>query len=359
MAAIGAGEEAAGLAGSLDGGVDGTGRSGGHRQADAAHVLLGQALLQAGPGAAPVQALVDAGPGPAIHHAPDVAAPLVGGGVEHLRVTGLEHHVRHPGVGVHGQDGLPGPAAVGGLVEATVTALLPEGALGRHIDHGAVPGIHQDLGDVFAGPQAQVLPGLAGVQAAVDPVSVAHGALGVVLPAAHPDDVGVPGIHGHTADGVGALLVEDGVPGGATVHGLPEAPAGHAHVPGVVLARVHGDVPHPARGNGGPQGAERQGGQGRGLGGACLRGLGSARLRGLGSANRLGLGKARRPEGQGQGQDREGTERGHGSSSGGQALHGASSQLVVKGHRATDKRIKDHRQDAKTPRKTTDNDWCL
>ena len=275
-------------------------RPGRHGQADAAQVFLGQAFLQPGPGLATVRALVDAAAGAAVHHAPHVAAALVGGGIDHIRMAGIQHHVRDAGVGIDGKHGLPGLAAVGGLVEPPVATLLPERALGGHVDHLAVPGIHQDLGNVLAGLQPQVLPVLAAIQAAVDAVAVGHGALAVVLAGAHPHHVGVPGIDGDAANGEGGLLVEDRLPGGACVDGLPEATRGRRHEPGVRPLRIHGDVPHPARGDGGADAAQGQRGQGRALGQGLVL-----------VAGRRGDQGSHRQE---QGQERERAEPGHGAS---------------------------------------------
>src|SRR5207253_7121363 len=112
------------------------------------------------------------------------------------------------------EDLLPELAAVGGLVEAAVATGRPERALRGDVDDIAVARIDDDLADVLGFGEADVLPRLAAVVGAVDAVAIADATLAVVLAAADPDGLGVFGVEGDGADGVGALAVEEGVPGG-------------------------------------------------------------------------------------------------------------------------------------------------
>ena len=69
----------------------------------------------------------------------------------------------------------------------------------------------------------------------------------------------------HAARGVGALAVEDGLPGGAGVHRLPHSARRHRHVVDVALLRVHRDVADAAgldRGTDVPEGEPLEGGRG-------------------------------------------------------------------------------------------------
>src|SRR5262249_53482527 len=118
---------------------------------------------------------------------------------------------------------LPGLAAVGGFVQPAVAAGVPERALGGDVDHVGVARVDDDAADVLRVLQADVAPGLAAVVGAVDAVAVGDAALAVVLRGADPDDVGVLRVEGDGADGVRALVIEDGDPGGAGVAGLPDA----------------------------------------------------------------------------------------------------------------------------------------
>src|SRR6185295_12882056 len=183
-AGVGRAEEAAGLADGLDDGVDGVRLRRREGEADAPHVLLGQAGGELLPGGAAVGGPVDAALGAAVDQGPDVAAPLVGGGVEHVGVARVHHHVGDAGVLADRQHLLPGLAAVGGLVEAAVAARRPQRALGRHVDGVRVAGIDEDLADVLGTLEPDVLPTLAAVDRLVDAVAVGDAALAVVLAAA-------------------------------------------------------------------------------------------------------------------------------------------------------------------------------
>src|SRR5262249_61560617 len=103
------------------------------------------------------------------------------------------------------------------------------------------------LGDVLRGGQAQVLPGPAAVGALVHPVPETDAALRLVLAGPQPDDVRVVGVERDAAEGVGAVVVEDGLPALAGVGRFPQAAGGDGDVPHLAVARVHGDVADTAR----------------------------------------------------------------------------------------------------------------
>jgi hypothetical protein len=140
------------------------------------------------------------------------------------------------------EDLLPGAPAVGGLEDAAVPALRPQRSLGRHPDHVGVLGVDDDPRDVLGVLQAHVLPVGPAVPASVDPVSPADVASAHVLAGADPDHVRVGRIDGDAADRVNALLVEEGSPGGARVHRLPDPSRAHRHVPDRAVLGMDGDV---------------------------------------------------------------------------------------------------------------------
>ena len=119
--------------------------------------------------------------------------------------------------------GGPGLAAVGGLVQAALAAALPERARGRDVHDVGIARVHHDARDVLGELEAHVAEGASAVFALIDAVAVGDAALVVVLAGADPDDGGVLGVDGDPADGVGAVVVEDGRPGGAVVGGRPDA----------------------------------------------------------------------------------------------------------------------------------------
>src|SRR5262249_35931053 len=171
-----------------------------------------------------------------------------------------------------GEPFLPGAGAVNGLVEAAVAAGRPQRALGGDVDDVGVARVDDDLGDVLGLLEADVLPALATVVGAVQPVAVADAALAVVLAGADPDDLGAFRVEGEGADGVGALVVEDGGPGGAGVDGLPDAAGGGGGEVAAAVGGVDGEGGDAPGGEGRPEGAQPQpgeGGRARGLGGGA------------------------------------------------------------------------------------------
>ncbi len=110
----------------FDGGVHGVGVDRRDRQPDLAHVFpgirIGQAGLQTSPAAAAVGGFVDARAGPAVHQCRHGAQALVGGGVHHVGVAGVDVHLGHAGVFIVTQQLGPVPAAVLAEEQATFTA---------------------------------------------------------------------------------------------------------------------------------------------------------------------------------------------------------------------------------------------
>src|SRR5919106_4809094 len=213
--------EAALLLAGFDRGVDQGGVGGRDGEPDPSHVPARQAGLQPAPGLAVVAGLPEPRAGSPAEKPPDVAPALVGRGIDHLRVGGIEFEVGDAGVLVDLERRGPGGAAIGGAVDAALPARRPKRPLGGHENTIAVARVHQDAADVLRPGEAHPLPGAAGVAAAVDPVSPADMAPTDVLAGADPDDVGVGGVESDLADRIGRLVFENGRPGGARVGGLP------------------------------------------------------------------------------------------------------------------------------------------
>jgi hypothetical protein len=73
---------------------------------------------------------------------PDLAPPLVGGGIEGVRIAGIDLEIGGAGVGPEVEDASPGGAAVLGLEDAALASARPERPLGGDPDDGRVIGMH-------------------------------------------------------------------------------------------------------------------------------------------------------------------------------------------------------------------------
>src|SRR5215207_8403945 len=117
----------------------------------------------------------------------DVAAPLVGGRVEHVRIARVHGDLVDARVFADREHGVPCLPAVGCLVETAVAAGRPERPLRGDVDHVRVARIDQDTADVLGALEPHVLPRLAAVVRSVDAVAVGDAALAVELARADPD----------------------------------------------------------------------------------------------------------------------------------------------------------------------------
>ncbi len=271
--AVRAAVEAAAVLLGFDDGVEEVRDDGRDGQADAAEVAAGQARDHLLPGLPGVRGLVDGRAGPAADLGEDVAAALMGRGVEDVGIARVEVDLADAGVLVDGEHGRPGLAAVGRLVEAAVAARAPQRAVGRDVDGVRRPRVDGDHADVLGGLEAHVLPGGAAVHGLVDAVAVADAALVVVLAGPDPDDVRVRGIEDDATDGVGALGVEDRSEGRPGVRRLPDAARGGGDEERGLVTRIDGEVRDAARGQGRADRPELEGAEGEvGVGIGVLRG---------------------------------------------------------------------------------------
>jgi hypothetical protein len=222
------------------------------------HLLLGQAALEPGPVLAAVGGLVDAALVATGDDGGKVALALVRHGVQHVGIPRI--HVQLPTTRVIAgtQHVVPGLAAVGGLVDPAIATGLTVRTVGSDPHGVRILGVDHDLTDLLAFLETSLLPTLAGIAAAVDPIARHQVGVGVVLAGSHPDHVRIRRIEGHRADGERRLPVEDRGEGGAPVDRLPQRT-----VPGrdVVLrrvARIDIDVDDPAAGDRGADTPEGQ-----------------------------------------------------------------------------------------------------
>ncbi len=152
-----------------------------------------------------------------------------------------------PGVGPAGKHVLPGLTAIGGLVETPLTALRPQGTLSGDPDHVRVSRIDENPADVLGFLQTHVLPGLPAIDALVHAIAVSHMPAADVLAGTHPDNVGVARVEGHITEGIGPLIVEDGLPCRSRIGRLPEIAATHSDVPDRRILRMDSDIGDAAR----------------------------------------------------------------------------------------------------------------
>ena len=187
-----------------------------------------------------------------------MTAPLVGGGKDDVRVARVEDDVADAGVLADREDGSPGRAAVGRLVESAFAALREERPLRCHVDDARVARVDENLADVFGGFEPHPLPGLAGVGRFVDAVAEVSTALAVVFPRAQPEDVRVFRIDRDAAEREHPVVVEDGRERDAAVGCLPHSAERRDDVPDTGVFRIDLDVDDAARGQGRTDAAKRQ-----------------------------------------------------------------------------------------------------
>ncbi len=255
-----------------------------HVQARAAHRARRQPARDLLPRPPRVRRLVEAAARPA-HELPRP-------GVERLRVRRVHRHVDHARVVVDGEHVLPRPAAVGRLEHPALGVGRPEVPDGAHVDHFGVLRVDDDLPDVLRVVQAHVAPrparvgGLEHARAGVRVAAVAR----LRLARAHPDDVGVGGGDGDVANREGGFVLEDGRPGEAVVHRLPDVARADADVDRPRVAGRRRDCLHAGAGLHRPDRPPAHAPVGRRLVHPDVRvprlqaGLGGRRLRTVGAA---------------------------------------------------------------------------
>src|SRR5581483_8141692 len=212
------------------------------RDSDAAVRTFGKAVaFEFFPGCAAVRGLIERASRTAAVEPPGCAHRLPHGGVENVRVGGIERDIDGAGLVVHIDDLLPGLAAVGGAEEAAFGVRAPGVAEGRDEDDVGIARVHDDAGDVARVVEADVRPGLTGVHGFIHPVAEGDVAANAGFAGADVDDVGIGRRHGNAADGRDRLLIEERNPGDAGVGGFPDAAGDRAEIIRVGIAGNAGD----------------------------------------------------------------------------------------------------------------------
>ena len=252
VAAVQAGPARAGLDERPD--PPGTGPRDGHavlaEQAPAFAAGQAAAAGQFLPGVAAVERPPQSAARAAAVQVPEAASRVPAGGVDDARVQRVERQVHGAAVGVAVEHLLPVRAAIARAVDATLL-VRAEGVAERcHEDEVGVGRVHADATDVPRVPQADVLPGAAGVARAVHAVAPRDVDADRRLARAGVDDVGVRRRHCQRADGGAAeVAVGDVAPHLPAVAGLPDPARAAAEVEGHRVLRVagHGDDTTAAR----------------------------------------------------------------------------------------------------------------
>ena len=142
----------------------------------------------------------------------------------------VHHQVGRAGFVVHKEHFPPGFPAIDGLVDTPLGALPPGRSLRRHIGNRRIDRIEQQAVNIASVLQTEVLPGLAPVEAFIDPVTARLAVAGIALSGTHPDDVRDRLIHRHRPDRRQGLLVKYRFPGDPPAGRLPQSPGGSAGV---------------------------------------------------------------------------------------------------------------------------------
>src|SRR5215475_5213316 len=219
-------KDAASLPCGLDRGVDDVVISRRNGQSDAPQVTHRQSTRsgpQPGPRRAAVGGFVNRALGAAVDQRVEMAAALPARRVNDVGIRRIERDVGDAGVFADAQDGLPRLGAVGGLVQAAITARGPQRPLRGDVDDLAVARVNHDAADMFGLFEADLAEAAAAVLGFVNPVAVADAALAVAFARPDPDHGRVFRIERDRADRIRPVIVEDRSPGGSRVDGLPHA----------------------------------------------------------------------------------------------------------------------------------------
>jgi len=166
---------------------------------------------------------------------------IPGGREENLRLVNGHGDVGDADVGAFVENAGPVRAAIGGFVHAALIARTVGVAQHAHVDGLRVRGIDENAADVPRIVEADVRPGLARVVGAVHAVAGGQVGADVRLARADVDHAGIGRRHGDGPNGRYRLMIEDRIPHGAGVGGLPHPAVDAAEVEGVAAALLAAD----------------------------------------------------------------------------------------------------------------------
>ncbi len=167
-------------------------------------------------------------------------------GEQHLRLTGRHGDVGDANVRSLIEHAQPVVSAVGGLVDAALVI----GAVGvperTDIDGACVGRVNQDAADLPGIIKADVLPCSSAIVASVHAIARCQIGPDIGLARAHVDHLGIRRSNSERTDGSDGLLVEDRLPDGAGIGGLPHAAIDAAEEKVLVAAGHTADGDHAA-----------------------------------------------------------------------------------------------------------------
>src|SRR6266850_2224225 len=100
---------------------------------------------------------------------------------QNIGIAWIHDHVGNAGVLADLDEAGPILAAIGGFVEAAITAAFPQGSRGGDINNVAIARVDENFRNVLGLAQAHVVPGAAAILALVHAVTIGDAALIVVL----------------------------------------------------------------------------------------------------------------------------------------------------------------------------------
>ncbi len=239
----------------------------------------GQPLVDRVPGVPPVFAApnsVASGGGVGARVIPTVAPALPRGGVDAIRVLGVQRQINGACARVDEQHELPGLTPIARAVHATLRVVRPFVPASGDVDGVGIGRVHAHARDGVRVLQAHVGEGRPTVLGQVHARARHRAAEDVGLARPHPKALGVRRVHGQGSDGAGGPVLKERFEGRSLVAAAPQPAGGRGHVEGVVLPTRSGNghVHHAATDVGRPDEAP---------GAFCVR-----RIRTHGLMNRVG-----------------------------------------------------------------------
>ena len=214
----------------------------GNGHADASERALGNAIaFDALPGGAVVVRTVEAVLGAAAIERPGSAIALPHGGEKNVGIAGIENDVNAAGAVVEVENFFPVFAAVASAEDAAFGVRAVSMAESGDEYDVWIRGMNDELADVPSVLQSDIGPGFPGVIRTIDAVAKGDISADASFAGSRVNDVGIGIRDCDAADGGGGLLLEERIPGDASVRGFPNSACDGAKVIGIGLARDSGD----------------------------------------------------------------------------------------------------------------------
>ncbi len=146
-------------------------------QADTAEIAAGKSVVNLIESLAGICGLVNGRFRTSVNQRPHMTAALIGGAIDDIRVPGIQFEIRDAGVFAYIQDFVPGGSAIGGLVQAAISAGTPEWSLTCNVNHVRISGIDTDAPDMFRFAEAHILERAPAINRFVNAIAVSDSPL--------------------------------------------------------------------------------------------------------------------------------------------------------------------------------------